>query len=626
MSELLQQAVWGAVVGATMGASRRSRPFAEQKFYDPIPLRMAPSESLDAWVVACRHIRQEKPLPALSQSYERHWPSLSDETRFGLGAVAAGFSSPISGALFNPLPRGSNGFLRAALWGLIHHGDPDTACEWGFIDASMDHAGDGAWLPAACARMIAVATPGMAPTKVLRAGLDVLPPDSLFLRAAPMILEHAASPNGLTTLNLKLPRDLGISDAHDAALAMAAIAIGLVRGSSFGPRVLATASFGGAADQACAVSAILACLLEGETPKDWRDPLSDPYIASHALRGIDLPETIAEFAEMVLKARLLINPAPLVATPVAESAIVVHDPDLEPDAVEPVAEVSPAMPAPSDLIRKLLAHAPDWAQDDSGSVTVALEYLDGAIYRPGQPMNLALIFRNDGKREKAVEPEIVAPEKWSAAARLQPFRLPPDHETTFPVVARSDADEGRARLTVNVGRNESHFPFLPADAWWMVGPLDNAAGDGFEKVFPAETVHIAGQVFNGRSGLPAKWERTPLAPVLMDLEPFFKHSAGTLILWARVRLPKPGTYSLVASFGMGVVASVDGQRVIRYHDQHEPTHKPVAPYRGEFRSTGESVVVVKILRGTKPLPSGALYFLDEDGALVLPDAFLPMKA
>jgi hypothetical protein len=639
MSELLREAVWGGVIGATLGAARRGRPYQAMKFYDPIPLRMAPTEAIDAWVVAARHLRQERPLAALSQSYERHWPTVSDETRFGLGAVQLGFSSPLSGRLFNPLTNGSNAFLRAAFWGLIHYGHPDAACEWAYMDAAMDHAGDGAWLPVAFARMVAAARPGLPATALLRAALDVLPPDSDFLRAAPLILEHAGKSNGLSDLALRIPRELSRKDGLDAALTMTWIVAALLREKSFGPRVASAGSFGGAADQSAGCVGIVAALLEGQAPRDWRQPLGDPYVASYALRGLDLPETIDELADLLLKARLELYPAedvPADPTELASipTAIVVHDPDLDEDsaaAAEPKAAVtapeepSTRIAAPADALKQLLSKAPNWADQEAGGVTISLAYIDSPIYLPGQPMNLAVSFHNAGKREKKVEPEITVPEGWTLAARLQPFRLPHDHTTTFPFVVRPpDTGGRRGAITISVGRSDATFPLVPAEGWWLVGPLANDAGDAFEKPFPAETVHKAGQVFNGRSGLAAKWELKPMAGVLVDLEPMFKHSSGAAVLWAKVRLPKAGTYSLVASFGVGVVAWVDGTRLIRYHDEHEATHRPTAPYRGEFKSTGESTVVVKLLRSNKPLLPGALYFLDADGALVMPDAFLPM--
>jgi hypothetical protein len=65
-------------------------------------------------------------------------------------------------------------------------------------------------------------------------------------------------------------------------------------------------------------------------------------------------------------------------------------------------------------------------------------------------------------------------------------------------------------------------------------------------------------------------------------------------------------------------------KVLAYHDEHQPDLHDKARYSGSFSSTGDSVVLIKVLRNKKPLQPLVISFFTEDGQVVYPLAFLPM--
>jgi hypothetical protein len=297
MSDLIKQGAYGAVVGATVGAPLKGqRLYRKISFYDPIPVRMAASDTLDAWAAFSGHLSSGGTIDGIGQALADNWSSWTEETAFGLANINAGIPAPMSGAHRNPLGGGSRAFGRAAYWGLAFHGRPDEAAEWAFRDASMDHSEAGAWLPAAVARMIACAQPGRSVSWVLRAGTAVIPKGCRSLAALPMLLDCAASFDGASKARNSLPIQFAFRSESEAFATFSWIVTALVIGDgAFDKTVLAAASLGGEADQVGICAGVLGALLSGETPDEWLKPLGRNYAASTSLRNIDPPPTIKQW-------------------------------------------------------------------------------------------------------------------------------------------------------------------------------------------------------------------------------------------------------------------------------------------------------------------------------------------
>lgn len=662
MLNLIRAGVFGAIAGASLGASQRGKSgFTRLKFYEPIPLRMAPNESLDAWWVWISHLKGGRGAGSLGQSLSSQWSSSKDETAFGLANIAFGLGSPMAGSLRNPLANGSQAFGRAVFWGLAFHGQPDKAAEWAYADASLDHSGDGAWLPAFCARLLAGAQPGVAPAELISASLSLLPPSSSFVKVYPYLQGFANHPDGPREARIGLNKVITDVDELSAAYTMAAIAMGLLAGKGdMGRSLLATAGFGAAADQASMVTGAISAILAGDAAKEWMEPLGTTYVASHALRGIDAPATFDDLANWVGQAwQALQPPTPVIPEPVPAPAPV-PEPTEPPSLPAPsdvtdttdtettdllVAEPVDLVPAPAPVevtdtplmvhllppspeLIALLAAEPNNSVQESGGLRVTFQHIDPPIIGPGQALRLAITFRNLGTEERQLDPQLTPPDGWKIASRMTGFRLPAGDSATFPVVLQSPADfvQNGLFLRVKVNMLEFRDAIFPAERWYWTGPFVNHEGTGFDRVYPAETVHNLSQTFNGRSDLPVKWEQSWEKGVQFDLEPHFKSGPGAVILWSKVRLPHTGRHTLVIASPVGAVAWVDGKKVLWYHDEHDPIPRAKDPYMGSFETAGESTVVIKILRNRKPLGPTTIYFLTADGQVVYPTHWQPMDA
>lgn len=661
MDDQLRSAILGAIIGNTLGAPLRGRTdYHKLNFYEPIPLRMSASEALDAWIVWSNHLGRGLPPELLSRSLHDGWIYRTQETAFGLANMDRGLTAPLSGRFQNPIGNGSQAFGRAVFWGLVFSGLPDRAAEFAYYDASIDHSGDSVACSVALAFAVATASPGVAPTQLVRAASAGLPLDSPALRLVTLAVRSATNGDGPQAARDAILDAIDHQDAYDASLNFGYILIGLLQGGGdFSNSVKIVASMGGASDQnAMVVGAML-----GSTAKvegDWLEPIGQDYISGHGLRGIDPPETIDEFIAAIERVKVAspisaetAAPVPTEPLPEApkddldvaaaqapvepevpaedlEKAAVEAPPDLDAPAVENPSDAGPAAPKsqfPTN-VRGLILSQANICATTAGGATIKIEFVDGPTAYPGKNSQLVLTFVNDGAEEITFDPRLEAPAGWSTAHKLASFRLRAGESSNFPVVVQPPKDaEGPSvsQVRLSLGKEVITIPFVSAQRWYTVGPFENIEGTGFDKAYRPMDVQTLTEVFNGRSNQPVRWIEGQWPGVLFDLEPQFKTGPGTLFLWGKLTFANPGKLKMVCAASTGVIAYVDRQKLIWYQDTHRPVPRAILPYSAEIDTTGEITLLLKVLRNKEPLLPLVLYFIAEDGSIVTPQSFGTMS-
>lgn len=644
MPSPIRHAVLAALAGATLGAPHRGRTgFRRLAFYDPIPLRMAPHPGLDAWWVWMSHLKGNKGKSALARSLFGQWGHLSEETAFGLSNMALGFSPSLSGRVNNPLSQGSTGVIRAIFWGLAFHGNPDSAADWAAMDASLDHSGEGVWLPSLAAWIVASARPGVTARQLISEAVRALPIQSEFHKILPLILAKAGDPEMPRELRLALINRNEISDEFGAVYTFAWACAGLIAcPSSFGSPILQAAGCGGASDQSAAFAAAVSALIHGDTPKEWLSPLGEDYVTSHALRGIQTELSLSEFADLLDQAwkkhgrewltEVVPQPAMSVADPVSteEGA---PDSDAE-GAEEPKAEEPPPVPVPqepiivpdtllmppSGAVSGLLNRTDGFTSSEANGIEVIWNHLDAPVLAPGNSLRLVLTFNNISGEEAQVHPELILPEGWKFATRMSPFRLPAGAKQDFPlvVVAPEAGFHERQFIRLKLGTAEHRTPVLPTTQWMWIGPFVNHEGTGFTTTYSAENGLDLKKPFVGRSEMMVKWDVLHQDSVWLDLEPEFRAGPGAILLAARFRFPHAGTYKITVAGSPGVTLILDNERLLAYHDEHKVDPRRKDKYTAQFVTAGESLIRLKILRNKVPCSKLALWFSTPEGQIVQP--------
>jgi len=654
MSSALDATVRGALIGATLGAPLRGAiVWRRMTFYQPIPTRMAQSDSLDAWLLAARHVREGLSPERVSDVLAQRFSSATSPpvARFQL---SAGLRAPIAGAFRNCDAENSEAFGRALVWGALFPGDPARARAFAWYDAASDHAGDGVSCPVASAMLLASLLGGQSIENALRIAFEALPREGRGRKLIEWVLDAKERSTSASDFHKQLPGRIGTSDPQHALLSFGWILCGLLLSDGTFDDALCTAvGCGGAADQVGAVVGALAAARLAEVPDDWRRPLGQEYVAGHALLGLEPPATIEEFVHEITASACAAPIASMMtsgATDAAPSAETTTDrSDDTPPKVHAPTEEGPQAPSAGDRSHdestsvavtdsqepiQAATPAPSFPSPDVtvmvvGDIVVGIQFLDPPVAYFDRSIRMSISLTNRAQQERVIEGELLAPPGWQVATRLGSFRLRSEETIAIPAVARPP-DFGRdltiMSLTLRINDQRVSIPMFPAQEWYWVGPFQNIEGEGFDRAYRAEDVWNTREVFNGRSNLGVRWQAERFVGVLFDVEGKFANGPGVVYLYARLQFAEKERLRVVCAASTGVVVTIDRKKLLWYHDVHVPIPRPIQPYVAEFVPGEETHVLVKVLRNQQPLLPLVLYFLRPDGTLAVPTRSLPMDS
>ncbi|MBS1721379.1 MAG: ADP-ribosylglycohydrolase family protein [Armatimonadetes bacterium] len=615
MSDRVTNALWGALAGATLGSPLHGKSGPTKlSFYQPVPNRMAPTPELDLWWAFLDSFSEDANPSSLSGVLSEHSLYRDGSLAFAAANIARGLVAPASGSFENPLA--SDATARPLLWGVLFPGRPKIARMWAQFDASLDHSQDGVHVPSALAAALASANEGCTALDLVRAITDSLSADSLGHRAVSLALKCAGEPDPVQKLLARAPESLPGVDQLSATSALAQVVLGLAVGRDFGSAVLTACSAGGAARSVGLATGAIAGVVH-QVPEEWRDPLGTDYVAGHGLRDLSPPATIEEFAEALLK-KVVPAPAP------AQVALVL----VSSEAPQTGEDVPPPIPAPAE--EPVDPDVPLWqlpAQSESqcwqqNGLDVTWTYLNGVRSALGRSLKASVTLQNTGEAAKDVSVSVSCPPGWTLATNGFSGSLAPKEATTFGVVAQSPEDP-QSGLILKVDDVAFNVPVVPERKWFAAGPFDDPAQRSFDTSFPPERSQRRGDRFSGRSNMPIDWHAVR-SGMSFEPEPLFMSGPGVVILWAKARFTKACRLTMVASGAPGVIVRVDGSPVVRYLDSHVPTGRNKAPYAASIEVQEESEFLVKLIRDRQPAAPFLLYFLDDNGDLVEPTAWLDL--
>lgn len=568
---------------------RGAKVFKSLPFYDPIPHRMATSETLEWWYVASEWLTWDRKTP-LNDYRRKHWNYSTAETAFGIRNWDLGWRGPYCGAFANPLSDGVRSLGRGLFWGLIACG-PDSI-RLAFDDLSFDHAGEGL----RCGLAVTILSAAMLQGSSVTESLGLIQP----------LLGHRAKKllNELLEMNIggMDPQDIyqilrvraQTENAHDAVLNFGIVICGLLLGKGFDPSIRFVAGLGGeAGENTLIVASLLALDSSVSVLSDWFKPLGSDFVAGFGLMGLDIPRSLEDFVSAILR-------------PVAEPAPFTVAPDLEP---EPLVGLNLAELV--ETARALLEAETVHSVDDKITWQVLANW-DGKRH----DMEGALCYRGP----MALEPTLKS--SWNIATREPKSKLGEGETFKQGIITRPSTEAGPGAMELRVA-DQTHMVPLPEPMnLYMCGPLPNVGEEAFLKEYPAEKSLTLGETFMGRSGLGAQWQMMSFPAFWVDLEELFIASPGVICLATRVALPPGESHTLVFSGSPGGVVKLNGQEVIRYNDTHTPSYLAESPYSATFQANAINEIVVRVIRNNQPLAPIAFYILDASGKVVNPTSQL----
>jgi hypothetical protein len=560
---------------------------------------MAPSQSLDAWLVALKHWNDGGNPEHLGNAYFDRWTTTAGETAFARLNMRAGLVPPFSGAFRNPFSTGSKGLGRAVIWGLLTS-EAAEAFLWGWFDGVYDHDPQTAivsGLVAACVFESQNTQSAGALLDLALANSSSSALVSLALKTAQKLSDAKATPAAVLKLDAPQPM-------NSALKALVAVFYSLLSNpNSFEGAVTCAVMSSDDPEIAGLITGALACGLGWSMPSEWRSPIEGPYCAGFALKDDDQPATVRELIERIERASLWPTEDP---TLTERSAPV--------DAVEE--EATPAAPKP--WWDGALWGGPNAMLFSTPEMRVKAEFVNGPLAKGDRGLEVVVTVENRSAGDLDVTPAITTIGA-DVAARLESFRLRSGSSHSLPMVIGA----GTTSANIKLNDFETSLPILKPSGWMQCGPFAWNDGDTLEKAFKCEDVLDRTTVFSGRSQIGLKWGDAGGAGVFFDLEPTFGGMAGVVYLGAKFRFANPGKYRLVFLAKPGGIVIVNRERCVRYLDSLEGPRQPNLENTATFTALEENTALVKIVRQREPLGGPiALYFLDELGEIVEPE-FLP---
>jgi ADP-ribosylglycohydrolase len=188
----------------------------------------------------------------------------------------------------NPFREWIGAAIRVDLYGWINPGDPATAAEMAWRDASLSHTGSGLYSAMATAAMAGAAIAGAPPEEVVPAGLAVIPPGSRLAEALRMAVDlasgHPDDASALDRLGARYGHLHWVHATNNAALVAYAISR---YPDDFDAAIALTAISGWDTDSTGATVGGLCGALGGRSAVShkWTEPIGD--LVSSSLPGFD---------------------------------------------------------------------------------------------------------------------------------------------------------------------------------------------------------------------------------------------------------------------------------------------------------------------------------------------------
>lgn len=115
-----------------------------------------------------------------------------------------------------------------------------------------------------------------------------------------------------------------------------------------------------------------------------------------------------------------------------------------------------------------------------------------------------------------------------------------------------------------------------------------------------------------------KWEPLHQKSIWLDLESEFRAGPGAVLLASRLRFPSAGTYRLTVVGSPGIIAAVDGVKLIAYHDEHKIDPRKKDRYTASFATVGDSEIRLKVLRNKGACSQVGIWFSTSEGQIIQP--------
>jgi len=402
MRDAVQGCFLGKNIGGTLGA-----PFEGQQklldisFYTQKNLNgnPEPNDDLDlqlAWLMLLEYYGPYNLTPRLLGEY---WINAIigpwNEYAVCRWNCQAGFYPPLSGSVNNDIWKWSNGaWIRSEIWACLFPGDPDTAIEFAYLDASCDHVGEGVYAEMFTAALESAAFVEKDIPALINIALSKIPDNSRVSRSIRLVCDSFEQGLDWQSARAKVIEDSADLGWFQAPGNLAFTVLGLLYGKGdFGKSICLAVNCGDDTDCTAATAGAVLGIIHGakNIPEKWLTPIGDGIITKSFNRfnlPMPIPQTVTELTMRIMNLqRRLADSYP---------RRISHDLQSQ------------------EIAEQIWKRSPYELKFDAGFATVGVEYVNTPIIEPGKSCPIRLWVYSPITSMPMIKFRWDLPENWSS--------------------------------------------------------------------------------------------------------------------------------------------------------------------------------------------------------------------
>jgi len=304
----------GKNVGGTLGVPFEGRrDMNEIEFYSQVlDGSPAPNDDLDLQLVWLHAIREHGAANLSSQLLGEYWLGVINGpwNEYGVckANMRAGLMPPLSGSCNNNRWEFSNGaWIRSEIWACITPGNPDKAIQYAYMDACVDHCGEGIYAEMFTAALESAAFIVSDMDELISIGLSKIPSGCRIARSVNIAINCHKGGKDWKETREALVRDSADLGWFQAPANIGFTVLALLYGEGdFGKTVCRAVNCGDDTDCTAATAGAILGIMGGRKsiPGKWLSPIGESIITACLNPFVRYPHTLGELTEKVTEAAL----------------------------------------------------------------------------------------------------------------------------------------------------------------------------------------------------------------------------------------------------------------------------------------------------------------------------------
>jgi ADP-ribosylglycohydrolase len=221
--------------------------------------------------------------------------------------ISNGLYPPLSGSCNNGKWHSSNGaWIRSEIWACIFPGEPDVAAHFAYMDACVDHCGDGIFAEMFTAALESAAFVVSDCRRLIDIGLSKIPAGSRIARSVRLACELYDKKSSFKDARNAIVKDSKDLGWFQAPANVGFMVLGLLYGEGdFGKSICFAVNCGDDTDCTAATAGAILGIMSGRSgiPDKWLEPIGDSIktIAIDSVDAWQMPHTLDELTGRVAR-------------------------------------------------------------------------------------------------------------------------------------------------------------------------------------------------------------------------------------------------------------------------------------------------------------------------------------